>query len=314
MARFLAFAVVAFVVLASGLIHAGGKDFVFQTNGKFTKDDPKDPQRGGPMQVHTVKMVSGRVYTIDMVSKDFDSYLRLQDPKGNQLDEDDDSGGNLNSRIIFNCTKDGEYKIVTTTFGADATGAYALTVKMTGTVQAPANAHVQMIGNPAPDFKADFSLNGKATNLGDLKGKIVLLYFFDMRSSTSTALLPKLKEWNKAHKADGLTIVGLSFYPSEIGQKLGFDKDEGKIVTAEKADKKSDQALLKTFAEHHKLDYPLVMLTKKDAFQTYDAYVVNGVPQIVVIDRKGMVRHIDINGEKGTGSIENELKKLLADK
>lgn len=53
-------------------------------------------------------MKAGKVYTIDMVSKDFDSYLRLFDPKGNQLEEDDDSGGDLNSRIVFNCTQDGE--------------------------------------------------------------------------------------------------------------------------------------------------------------------------------------------------------------
>src|ERR1700677_4846728 len=90
------------------------KDFEF--SGKFTDNDPKDAQRMGPAQTHLIKMKAGNTYTIDMVSTELDSYLRLLDMKGMQLDEDDDSGGNLNSRIIFNCSKDGEYKIVCTTF------------------------------------------------------------------------------------------------------------------------------------------------------------------------------------------------------
>src|SRR5206468_1983293 len=130
--------------------------------------------------------------------------------KGKQLDEDDDSGGDLNSRIVFNCTVDGNYQIVTTTFGADQGGNYVLTVKTTGGVQKPASAHTQMVGKPAPDFTADFAVNGKAGKLSDIKGKLVLLYFFDVRSSYCAALLPKLAEWNKAHKNDGLAIVGVT--------------------------------------------------------------------------------------------------------
>ena len=137
-------------------------------------------------------MKAGNVYTIDMVSTELDSYLRLLDPKGNQLEEDDDSGGNLNARIIFNCTKDGDYKVVTTSFGPDMKGAYSLTVKTTGGIQVPSTAHKQMLGKPAPEINGDFAINGKAIKLADLKGKVVLLYFWEVRSSASVALLPAL--------------------------------------------------------------------------------------------------------------------------
>src|ERR1051325_2266123 len=198
MVRFRAMTALTFLTLAATLSSAGEeKDFV--VSGKLSKDDPKDQQRGGPSQVHKLKLKAGKAYTIDMVGQGIDSYLRLLDPKGNQLDEDDDSGGNLNAKILFNCTKDGEYAIVCTTFGANEAGAYTLTVKMTGDITKSASSHAQMLNNPAPDFQGDLAVNGKPLKLSSLKGKTVLVAFLDIRNGSSTALLPKLAEWRKAN-------------------------------------------------------------------------------------------------------------------
>ncbi|MBI3823440.1 MAG: PPC domain-containing protein, partial [Planctomycetes bacterium] len=175
MARFLAVAALAFLTAAhlTPVISKEKdkeKDKEFRVQGKLGKDDPKDDGRQGPKQVHTIPMKAGKIYTIDMVSTEFDSYLRLLDAKGNQLEEDDDSGGMLNARIIFNCPKDGDYKIVTTTFGPNMMGAYTLTAKTSGTAVQASTAHSAMIGKAAPDFAADFAINGKAGKLSDLKG------------------------------------------------------------------------------------------------------------------------------------------------
>jgi hypothetical protein len=318
MARYWAIAALTFLA-ATSLTQGGAekekeKDKEFKFQGKLTKDDPKDAQRGGPSQVHAVRMKAGKVYTIDMVSTELDSYLRLQDSKGTELAEDDDSGGGLNARIIFNCTADGEYRVVCTTVGPMPGGAYSLTVRTTGIVQAISAAHAKMIGNAAPDFAADFAVNGKPGKLSQLKGKVVLLHFWEVRSSTSAAYLPRFAEWNKAYKGKGLTIVGATFYPSEIGQKLGFDTESGELLTYAEADKKSDQALLKAYAKHHKVDHLLLALPKQTAFDVFDAYTVNGLPQVVLIDRKGMVRLIDVAGEKTSAYVESELKKVLAEK
>ncbi len=316
MFRVLALASLAFLPAVFTLAHAGAQkvkemEKPFQVKGTFSKDDPRDAQRKGPSQLHTFKMDAGKVYVIDMVSTDFDSYLRLLDPKGNQLEEDDDSGGNLNSRIIFNCTKDGEYKLVCTSFGAEAKGSYVLTAKTSGAVQKTSTGHSQMIGKPAPDFASDFAINGKAGKLSDLKGKVVLLNFWDLRASSSIALLPKLAEWHKAHKGAGLVIVGVSFYTHEIGQRLAFDPKTGGVSSAKQADRASDQTLFTAFAKHHKLEYQLWSLPKQEALKAYDSYIVNGTPQLVLIDREGVIRLIDINGEKGAAGVETELKKLL---
>src|ERR1019366_2526017 len=240
MARF-TFVALALLAITVGFTQAGGeKDF--RVAAQFTKDDPKEPQRGAPSQAHVGPLKAGKTYTIDMVSTDVDSFLRLLDEKGKQLEEDDDSGGNLNARIVFACTKDGSFKVVCTTFGApDTLGSYTLTVKSSAAVQPPGTAHARMIGAAAPDLRGDFAVNGSAVKLSELKGKVVLLDFCDVRSSQSAALLSHLSRWHKAYQAKGLAIVAITFYTSDINPALAFDKDAGKIVTIQDADHQSDR-------------------------------------------------------------------------
>ncbi|HMF16251.1 MAG TPA: hypothetical protein VKE98_03550, partial [Gemmataceae bacterium] len=81
-------------------------------------------------QSYPLKMTAGRTYMIDMSSAQFDTYLRLDDGKGKVLAENDDiSPQNLNSRIIFNCKEDGNYRIVATSFQQVGRGAYVLTIR-----------------------------------------------------------------------------------------------------------------------------------------------------------------------------------------
>jgi uncharacterized protein (TIGR03067 family) len=309
---------VAFAVIMGGGSQASEKKKAFKDimiSGELNENDLKDAQRNGPSKTHEVKLIAGKVYTIDMVSTAFDSYLRILDEKGNQLDEDDDSGGDLNARILFNCTKDGVYKIVCTTFDGMATGgAYTLTVKASGNAPPqPSSAQSKMIGAAAPDFIGDFAVNGEPVKLSSLQGKVVLVNFCDMRNAQSVAMLPRLAQWSKSYKDKGLEIVTITFYPSAIDQALEFDKETGTIKAAKRADRKSDRGLCKDFAAYHKIDHLLMMLPKQDALDVFNAYYVNGMPQVVLVDRKGNVRLIDVGGEKSTGTVETELKKVLAD-
>ena len=81
------------------------------------------------MKTHEVKLSAGFTYTIDMVSVEIDSYLILEDEKGNILAEDDDGGGFPNARIVFRAPEDGTYRIIATTFPPNQTGNYTLTVR-----------------------------------------------------------------------------------------------------------------------------------------------------------------------------------------
>ena len=75
-------------------------------------------------------MTAGKTYMIDMSSAQFDTYLRLEDDKGEVLAKNDSiSPENLNSRIIFNCKQEGSYRIVATSFKQRGTGSYLLTIR-----------------------------------------------------------------------------------------------------------------------------------------------------------------------------------------
>jgi tetratricopeptide (TPR) repeat protein len=90
--------------------------------GTLTRDEQE--------RVHEVKLQAGRVYLIDLESRQFDTCLRLHDDKGKVLAENDDvAPDNLNSRLLFTAPADGTYRVVVTSFEKHDTGAYTLMVR-----------------------------------------------------------------------------------------------------------------------------------------------------------------------------------------
>lgn len=316
MLRYWALALLALIPAAAGTTRAGGKaekDFKFE--GKITKDDPRDKVRNLPCKIHTAKLKGGMRYTIDMIGQGFDAYLRLEDGAGKQLAEDDDSGGNQNARIEFACPRDGEYRFICTVYSEGQAGSYTLLIKSAGAAPKTVSTHEVLIGKPAPDFEADFAVNGKAVRLADLKGKVVLVEFWNVTSEPCAATFPRLRALTKAHRAAGLEIVGVTYYPSEIGQNLAFDKGTGKFRQLDNATRDMDRAALREFAAYHKLDHLLLALPKEEALKAFDAYAVNGVPQFVLIDRKGLVQSIRVGEDERTATaLEADIKKALAEK
>ena len=84
--------------------------------GVLLPQDTKDPVRNQPCKKYSVSLRQGQAYVIEMNSTEFDCFLRFLDPQGKQLAQDDDSGGNLNSRIVFTIPTTGTYEIVATTY------------------------------------------------------------------------------------------------------------------------------------------------------------------------------------------------------
>lgn len=124
----------AMVVVALTDVRAGEKkdkkveDIV--VNDALTNGDLKDKVR---MQcfckTYTFKMTQGKNYQLDMKSTEFDSYLRLEDPQGTQVAQDDDGGGFPNARMIYRALKTGDYTIICTTYSGGSTGKFTLIVK-----------------------------------------------------------------------------------------------------------------------------------------------------------------------------------------
>jgi hypothetical protein len=73
---------------------------------------------------------AGQAITIDLESDDFDAYLFLRGPgiTGGRDFQDDDSGGNCNSRLTTTFPQNGDYEIDVNTTGHYATGSFTLSV------------------------------------------------------------------------------------------------------------------------------------------------------------------------------------------
>jgi hypothetical protein len=135
---------------------AGSKDKPIVINGELTDKDPKDTHRkeGSRAHPHTVALRQGVLYVIDLVSKDFDAYLRLEDAAGKPLAENDDVTGSTNARLFFISPKTGDY-IVVATANRPKTGKYRLTVQ---------EAHVPF--TPLPLSKDGGTVKGMLTVTG----------------------------------------------------------------------------------------------------------------------------------------------------
>jgi hypothetical protein len=95
--------------------------------GTLLKDSPKVMNKAA--KVHLVKMSPGKTYLIDLMSTEFDPYLRILDSTDTQLAHDDDGGENRNARLRFTPTKEDTYKIIVTRFGSRE-GKYLLKIAL----------------------------------------------------------------------------------------------------------------------------------------------------------------------------------------
>jgi hypothetical protein len=84
---------------------------------------------GASAKTFSYPMKAGKTYVIDLLSNDFDAYLRLRNSFGQQVAQDDDSGGGLNARITYACLQSGTYEIDATSLGGNGVGGFTLDVR-----------------------------------------------------------------------------------------------------------------------------------------------------------------------------------------
>jgi hypothetical protein len=95
--------------------------------GFLSEDDPvvMDGRRG---QAWELEGVAGESVTIELRSDEFDTFLYLVGPGLDQPLSDDDSAGDLNSRISFTFIESGTYRVIVSGLSAANTGSFELSV------------------------------------------------------------------------------------------------------------------------------------------------------------------------------------------
>ncbi|MCI0683313.1 MAG: hypothetical protein L0Y71_14515 [Gemmataceae bacterium] len=119
--------------------------------GEIKNDDPVYRRWGEARhKVHALRLEAGATYQIDLASDAFDAFLFLEDASGDVILADDDSGGNLNARIVVRPKRSETHRIIATTFDRDgfATGPYTLTVVVNPHARPSAPHSVPVPGEP----------------------------------------------------------------------------------------------------------------------------------------------------------------------
>lgn len=154
------------------------------------------------------------------------------------------------------------------------------------------------LNQPAPAWAAHEWIGTTPLTLEGLAGKVVLVDFFATWCKPCIMAFPHLRDWTERYAGQGLVVVGLTNSQGRYdGKQLGADEEFAKL--------KDD------FIPKHKINWAVGV--EKSGRKTFTEYGVNGIPHVVLIDRKGVLRYFKV-GAADYDKTEKMIKKLLAEK
>jgi hypothetical protein len=111
-----------------------------------------------------------QTFTVDLVSDDFDAFMRLARGRGDKLVDNDDGGGGCNARIVYTATDDHPLRILVNTIGKRATGRFTLKVSE-GELPTEAKGNCRFSGStsaaaPAPSRPSGGAASGHTISVG----------------------------------------------------------------------------------------------------------------------------------------------------
>jgi peroxiredoxin/outer membrane lipoprotein-sorting protein len=134
-------------------------------------------------------------------------------------------------------------------------------------------------GKPAPDFTLT-DLAGRPVKLSGLRGKVVLLDFWATWCGPCRIEMPRVQKLYKDFKSRGLEVFGVDF-----GE---------------------DPARVKPFIQKNGYTFPILLDRKQQVGRSYE---VNGIPTLVIVDRKGII-HSYFVGVREDKVLRNSLAEL----
>lgn len=147
---------------------------------------------------------------------------------------------------------------------------------------------VSLIGKPAPEIKVKEWINSAPLSLEGLRGRVVLLEFWATWCKQCEGAIGLLRRLNDEYAASGLTTIALTryylAYPGMVEEQM------------------KEIQLVKNFVLAHGMKFPVGVSEDE---RTQGDYGAGGIPALVLIDRRGVVRYSTGGGE------DNHFKHLL---
>lgn len=146
------------------------------------------------------------------------------------------------------------------------------------------------IYGPAAEIRNEIWLNTDApTRLADLRGRVVLLWFFAYDCPPCLPVLADVHGWHDSYSEQGLSVIGIH-YP-----RIQAERDTDNLV----------EALAR-------LDVPYPVVQDNDGL-TWNAYGQRVLPTVYLIDRRGYLRYRFV-GAGGTDETETAIQALLEER
>jgi thiol-disulfide isomerase/thioredoxin len=144
---------------------------------------------------------------------------------------------------------------------------------------------MDLVGTFAPTWKGIDAVSGTfPPSIASLRGRVVLLDFWATWCGPCRVIVPKLHALQARYGAQGLSVLGVSTEDAE------------------------DVAL---FAQRMALSYPVGVDRRAE---TTRAYGVMSLPTLVIIDKRGVVRDVDVGYDPvETGRLDAAVRALLAE-
>lgn len=122
---------------------------------------------------------------------------------------------------------------------------------------------LELVGQAAPELKVISWEQGEPTSIGQLKGKVALVNFWQTWCPHCRNELPHLSELYNQKKDDGLVVLGVT-----------------------RDDKNQDLPGLQKFIADNPISFPIVRVEQVSARD----YAVSGIPAAALVDREGVIR------------------------
>jgi len=146
------------------------------------------------------------------------------------------------------------------------------------------NSQNPWIGKPAPEFHLS-SLDGQSVSLSDLKGKMVIINFWQIRCDPCRMEMPYLQQVYDEWQGKGLVLLAINIgeSPSQVAK----------------------------FMQSQGLSLPVLLDGEGNIAVMYN---VRAIPTTFFIDRDGIIQDVKVGAFQSKAEIESSLSRLAMTK